>query len=96
MKEVICIKTHSKAWVKQGIIYPLLEIKDAKCHCRPRTLYNVGIPTSNNNTNKYTICPYCGYRLPNHTNYRWFDSSLFADLADISELLEVLNEEVKI
>lgn len=96
MKEVICIKTHSQGFVKKGIIYPLLETKPVKCHCGPKTLYNVGIPVNNNNNNKYTNCPYCGYRLANHTGYKWIDSSLFADLADISELLEVLNEEVNI
>lgn len=96
MKEVICIKTHSQGLVKNGNIYPLLETKDVKCHCGPKTLYNVGILSSNNTNNKHSTCPNCKYRIPNHTGYRWFDSSLFADLADITELLRVLDEEVKI
>lgn len=94
MKEVICIKTHSQGFVKEGIIYSLLETRDVICHCGPRVLYNVGIPINTNST--YTTCGYCNYNLPNNNSYRWFDSSLFADLADISELLEILDEKVKI
>lgn len=93
MKEVICIKTHSKGWVKEGIIYPLLETKQVTCNCRPRILYNVGIRISNN---KYSSCSVCNYSIPNQSGYTWFDSSLFSDLTDISELLEILNEEVRI
>lgn len=91
MKEVICIKTHSQGVVKEGVIYPLLEIKDVKCHCGPKTLYNVGVLSPGINNIKYSCCGNCGYKIRNYTNYRWVQSILFAEVADISELVESLN-----
>lgn len=96
MKEVICIKTHSQGKVKEGNIYPLLETKSLKCNCGPKILYNVGIPTSKTASFNYVRCPTCNYRAPNYTNYIWFSSELFANLADITELTEILSKEVAI
>lgn len=91
MKEVICIKNHSKNVVVKDRIYTVYNVLETSCKCGPRTLYDVGI--INNAKSKRVECPACKKALSPSDIY-WITSELFADLADISELQEILTKEL--
>lgn len=91
MKEVICIKSHSKNVVVKDNIYNVYSILQTSCKCGPKTLYDVGIRTERGPNR----CPICNISSSSSEIY-WISSILFADLADISELTEILSKEVAI
>jgi hypothetical protein len=93
MKEVICIKNHSKNVVVKDKIYTVYSILEITCNCGPKTLYDVGV--INNAESKRVECPECKKTLP-PSDIHWITSELFADLADISELQEILTKELSI
>jgi hypothetical protein len=91
MKEVICIKNHSKNVVVKDKIYTVYSILETSCNCGPKTLYDVGV--INNSESKRVECPTCKKALA-PSDIFWISSVLFADLADISELQEILTKEL--
>lgn len=93
MKEVICIKNHSKNVVVKDKIYTVYSILETSCKCGPKTLYDVGV--INNAESKRVECPACKKAL-SPSDIFWISSVLFADLADISELQEILTKELSI
>ena len=90
MKEVICIKTHSQGVVKEGNIYHVLSTINVECKCGPKVLYNVGIVAPPGGRSK---CLNCGTRRVFDNPMYWIDSKLFAEPADISDLVEILNKK---
>ena len=90
MKEVICIKTHSQGVVKEGNIYHVLSTINVECKCGPKVLYNVGVV---GNPKAYSKCGTCGTRRFLDSPMFWVSSTLFAEPADISELVEILNKK---
>jgi len=90
MKEVICIKTHSRGVVIEGNTYYVLSTMNVVCQCGPQVLYNVGIV---GDPKAYTKCLTCGTRRLINSPMYWINSKLFADVADISELKEILNKQ---
>lgn len=89
MKEVICIKTHSKKAVIKDQIYTVYSFLEISCKCGPKTLYDVGLKSKTGKTR----CLTCGSLTPYSPVY-WISSKLFADLADISELQEILTKQL--
>jgi hypothetical protein len=89
--EVICIKNHSTNVVVKDTIYTVHSVLQTNCHCGPKTLYDVGV--INNSESKIVECPACKKALA-PSDIFWISSVLFADLADISELQEILTKEL--
>lgn len=87
--EVICIKNHSKNVVVKDTIYIVHSTLQTNCHCGPKTLYDLGI--INPSESKRVQCPACEKALP-PSDIFWISSKLFAPVADISELTEILND----
>ena len=91
MKEVICIKNHSKNVVVKDKIYTVYSILETSCNCGPKTLYDVGVKSVTGRTHCGT-CKHPNFKTDSPVH--WLSSELFADLADISELQEILTKEL--
>jgi len=87
MREVVCIKTHSQGIVKEGEIYPLLDVRH-DCSCGAR-MYDIGA----NSEAIFQVCMCCKEYVRNSKVW-WLDSRLFA-IPNLEELYgEVCTENV--
>lgn len=85
-QEIVCVRSHSALKVVKGKFYTIVSL-NSECSCNDVKL-NVGILSS-----RITVCTKCRHRLP-QIGEQWFSDLLFAPLADISELEEILEEEI--
>lgn len=87
MSEVLCIQNHSQGIVKEGEIYPLLDVKRG-CSCGAE-MYDIGAT----NNAMYQTC-ICGKESVRNSKVWWLDSRLFA-IPNLEELYgEVCTENV--
>lgn len=92
-QDVVCIRSHSEGRVKEGEVFVIRGLMASPCKCGVLVL-DVGI---NSNGNERYKCVYCGDIVKKHPNVFWFGNALFKpldELADISELTEVLEKPI--
>lgn len=87
MSEVLCIQNHSQGIVKEGEIYPLLELRH-ECSCGAE-MYDIGAISEA----MFQVCM-CGKEYVRNSKVWWLDSRLFA-IPNLEELYgEVCAENV--
>lgn len=87
MSEVVCIQNHSQGIVKEGEIYPLLDVRH-DCSCGAE-MYDIGA----NSEAMFQVCM-CGKEYVRNSKVWWLDSRLFA-IPNLEELYgEVCTENV--
>lgn len=98
-QQVVCVKTHSKGVVKEGVIYTAKAFK-IDC-CNGEVVVDVGIDDSIKTTTDGSLaiigeryrCAQCGKINP-HDGIWWMCLSLFRPLDDLynTEIEELMNE----
>lgn len=96
-QDIVCIKTHSKGYSKEGNVYTVKSLRKRCCHVQ----IDIGekVPDRTGSGKWTTTCSGCKSEIDNGTdNTAWLSERLFAPLdtlTDITEIEEILKQPIE-
>ncbi len=88
-QDIVCVKTHSQGFVKEGQLYVVKGLSTGICRCNP-VIIDVGIVTDPAPI-QCGRCKIIATKIGN-PNIFWFGESLFRPLDELCDISELTNE----